>query len=166
MIKTYKKGQSVKVISTYISLNTPEDIIAEIMFCNNQSLLIRFNQKLYEIPENAIISVVDTPVKQEAILPKPSASKKTATKTKNKKQVVHKNKPVTKATIQPSKSSTKRKKAKHYGNVVTTLVYIPPKTSYYEYSSTRRSDVYYGAAHDRAYWSLTHPYVGGGCCPR
>lgn len=166
MKKAYKKGQLVKVISTFISENNPENITAEIMFCNNQSLLIRFNQELFEVPEKAIICVVDSPLKQEPIVSKIVTPKKTVNKNQSKKQIVRKGNLTKNTIVKPEKSSTKNKKPKRYGHVTTPLVYIPPKTNYYECRSTRKNEVSYGAAHDRAYWALTHPFVGGCCTPR
>ena len=166
MKKTYKKGQFVKINGRYISTCNTEDIIVEILFCNNQSLIIKFNNELFEIPENAIISIVESPVKLNPAPKENHNAKKQPSKIADKKQKSANNKPTRKLSVKQPGVSTKTKKATHRGNVHVTLVYIPPKSNSYEYSYRRNNDVSCGEAHDRAYWALIHPYVGGGCTPR
>lgn len=166
MKKTYKKGQFVKINSSYMSILNTEEIIVEIVFCNNQSLLVNYNKELYEIPEKAISCIVESPVKQKNAPKENLYSQKQPSKTVQKEQKVALNKPTEKISIKKPKVSTKAKKAKHKGNVHVTLVYIPPKNDSYGYSYYRNNDISYGEAHDRAYWSLTHPYSGGGCSPK
>ena len=163
MKKAYKKGQSIKINSSYVSISDTEEIIVEIVFCNNQSLLVNYNKELYEIPEEAISCIVESPVKQKNAPKENLCSQKQSSKTVQKAAI---NKSTEKISIKKPKVSTKSKKAKHRGNVHVTLVYIPPKNDSPGYSYYRNNDISYGEAHDRAYWSLTHPYSGGGCSPK
>ena len=163
MTKTFKKGQTVKIISTFISLPSPEYVTAEIMFCNNQSLLISFNKELYEIPEKAILGIVDAPVKHDSLSVKKQEPKKAAVKTKKQRSKKNKNTPKTLVMI--ANKSPKTKKAK-YSSIKATLIYIPAKKESYSCSYYRKNETSLGTAHDRAYWYMTHPYTGGGCCPR
>lgn len=170
MKKIYKKGQYIKITGKYIPVTNGEDIIVEIIFCNSRSFLVRFNNNLYEIPENAVLCIVESPVTQ-----KPAPGKeKTTKKTKQQAEILNqklleniahslgKNKP----SDLSQTTTVKTKKSRRRGSVHATLIYIPPKDNDNCYFYHKREITSLGEIHDRAYWALTHPYVGGACCPR